>query len=136
MSVEDVYRFDPAPAALTEEQREHILGVQANLWTEHIRTEDRVEYMTFPRAAALAEVAWSPAERIDWQSFAARLPEQLARYRALGVGFAQRAASRSPSGPDVARSHELEHRAARRSCCRWRTMRPCRASAPCSWSTS
>jgi hexosaminidase len=89
IGVEAVYRFDPAPAALTEAQRAHILGVQANLWTEHVRTEDRAEYMIFPRAAAIAEVGWSPAGRIDWQSFAARLPDQLARYRALGVGFAQ-----------------------------------------------
>ncbi|HXS91166.1 MAG TPA: family 20 glycosylhydrolase [Steroidobacteraceae bacterium] len=89
VSIEDVYRFDPAPAALSEAQRAHILGVQGNLWTEHVRTEERAEYMIFPRAAAIAEVGWSPAARIDWQSFSARLPEQLARYRALGVGFAQ-----------------------------------------------
>jgi hexosaminidase len=107
VSIEDVYRFDPAPAALTEEQRRHILGVQANLWTEHVRTEDRAEYMFFPRAAAIAEVGWSPAERIDWQSFAARLPEQLARYRALGVGFAQ-APEALAERPGRRTSHELE----------------------------
>jgi hexosaminidase len=89
VSIEDVYRFDPAPAALTDAQRKHILGVQANLWTEHVRTEDRVEYMYFPRAAAIAEVGWSPAARIDWQSFSERLPDQLARYQSLGVGFAR-----------------------------------------------
>ncbi len=107
VSVEDVYRFDPAPAALTEEQRRHILGVQANLWTEHVRTEDRAEYMFFPRAAAIAEVGWSPAERIDWQSFSARLPDQLARYRALGVGFAQ-APEAVAERPGRRTSHELE----------------------------
>lgn len=85
VSVEDVYRFDPAPAALTQSQRQHILGVQANVWTEHIRTEERVEYMTFPRAAALAEVAWSVSERIDWDSFRARLPAQRERYARLGL---------------------------------------------------
>jgi hexosaminidase len=106
VSVEDVYRFDPAPAALTEEQRRHILGVQANLWTEHVRTEERAEYMFFPRAAAIAEVGWSPAERIDWQSFSARLPDQLARYRALGVGFAQ-APEAAPERPGRRTSHEL-----------------------------
>jgi hexosaminidase len=89
VSIEDVYRFDPAPAALSDAQRAHILGVQANLWTEHVRTEDRAEYMLFPRAAALAEVGWSPAARIDWQSFSARMPNQLARYRSLGLGFAE-----------------------------------------------
>ena len=77
ISLEDVYRFDPAPAALQPDQLKHILGVQAPIFTEHMRTEERVEYMTFPRAAALAEVAWSPAERRDWADFQARLPAQL-----------------------------------------------------------
>jgi hexosaminidase len=88
VSVEDVYRFDPAPSQLTQEQRKHVLGVQANLWTEHIRTEDRVEYMAFPRIAALSEVAWSAPDRIDWPDFARRLTAQLDRYRALGLRFA------------------------------------------------
>lgn len=88
ISVEDVYRFDPAPAALTEEQRKHILGVQANVWTEHIRTADRLQYMIFPRLAALSEVAWSPADASDWDSFQARLPVQLDRYQQLGLNYA------------------------------------------------
>jgi hexosaminidase len=95
VSVEDVYKFEAAPAALTEAQRKHILGVQANVWTEHIRTEDRVEFMMFPRAAALSEVAWSPVERIDWASFSARLPTQLERYDRLQV-------RRSPLGIEAA----------------------------------
>ena len=107
VSIEDVYRFDPAPSALNDAQRAHILGVQANLWTEHVRTEDRAEYMFFPRAAAIAEVGWSPAARIDWQSFSARLPDQLARYRALGVGFAQ-APEAAAEQPGRRTSFELE----------------------------
>ena len=107
VSIEDVYRFDPAPAALTEAQRAHILGLQGNLWTEHVRTEDRAEYMMFPRAAAIAELGWSPAARIDWQSFAARLPDQLERYRALGVGFAEPPEA-AAERPGHRTSHELE----------------------------
>ena len=107
VSVEDVYRFNPAPAELTDAQRAHILGVQANLWTEHVRTEDRAEYMFFPRAAALAEVGWSPAARIDWQSFSARLPDQLARYQSLGVGFARAPDLVAPK-PGHRTSYELE----------------------------
>jgi hexosaminidase len=107
ISVEDVYRFDPAPAALTDAQRAHILGVQANLWTEHVRTEDRAEYMFFPRAAAIAEVGWSPAVRIDFQSFSARLPALLARYQSLGVGFA-RAPEPVADNPGRRTSYELE----------------------------
>lgn len=88
VSVADIYRFDPAPAALKPDQLRHILGVQANIFSEHMRTEQRIEYMTFPRAAALAEVAWSPANRRDWKSFQARLPTQLRRYDALGIHYA------------------------------------------------
>ncbi|HEY5755941.1 MAG TPA: family 20 glycosylhydrolase [Steroidobacter sp.] len=86
-TVENVYAFDPAPAAISEEQRKHILGVQANIWTEHIRTLDRVEFMAFPRAAAIAEVGWSPTK--DWAGFSERLPAQLERYRVLDVRFAE-----------------------------------------------
>ena len=85
VSLEDVYRFDPVPPALPADRRHHILGVQANVWTEHIRTEQRVEYMTFPRAAAVAEVGWSPAEKRSWEGFVARMPDQMNRYRMLGI---------------------------------------------------
>ncbi|HTN27929.1 MAG TPA: family 20 glycosylhydrolase, partial [Burkholderiales bacterium] len=107
VSLENVYRFDPAPAALTEPQRAHILGVQANLWTEHVRTEERAEYMIFPRAAAIAEVGWSPAAQIDWQSFSARMTAQLERYKSLGIGFA-RAPEAVPERPGHRTSYELE----------------------------
>jgi hexosaminidase len=94
ITVKDVYEFDPAPASIPAEQRKHILGVQANLWTEHMRTEERVEYMAFPRAAALAEVAWTAEDRIDWSDFQARLPAQLARYDALGIRYAHAVGNR------------------------------------------
>jgi hexosaminidase len=108
VSVEDVYAFNPAPAALTEQQREHILGVQANIWTEHIRTEDRVEYMTFPRAAAIAEVAWSPAAGIDWASFQQRLPAQLVRYDALGIRYARADSAPAQQIAGMRTSHQLD----------------------------
>jgi hexosaminidase len=85
ISLRDVYDFDPAPAALSASQRGHILGLQGNLWTEHIRTEARVEAMAFPRAAAVAEVGWSPRSRRNWGDFAARLPAEFDRYHALGL---------------------------------------------------
>ena len=109
VSVEDVYRFDPAPAAIEATQRKHIIGVQANLWTEHVRTEDRAEYMTFPRAAALAEIAWSPAERIDWKDFSSRLPAQLHRYEALGIRYSQQPQPQPepPAGVQLRNSHQL-----------------------------
>ena len=63
VTLHDVYAFNPAPDALTPDQRRHILGLQANLWTEHIRTEDRVETMAFPHAAAIAETELVPGSR-------------------------------------------------------------------------
>jgi hexosaminidase len=88
VTIQDVYRFDPMPAALSADQQRHILGVQGNVWSEHIRTDQRVLYMTFPRAAAVAEVGWSAHDQIDWGSFVQRLGPQLARYDALGIQHA------------------------------------------------
>lgn len=85
-TLEDVYRFDPLPGPLASDQR-HVLGVQANLWTEHVRTEERAAYMTWPRAAALAEVGWSPPARLDWADFRSRLPVEFERLRDLGVHY-------------------------------------------------
>jgi hexosaminidase len=86
LTVEDIYRFDPLPGDLAAKAN-YVLGVQANLWTEHVRTEERAAYMTYPRAAALAEVAWSPAARLDWADFRERLRAQFARYAELGVPY-------------------------------------------------
>ena len=86
ITLEDVYRFDPLPGPLVHEEK-HVLGVQANLWTEHVRTEANTAYMTWPRAAALAEVAWSPASRMDWSGFEQRLAAEFTRYGNLGIRY-------------------------------------------------
>ena len=80
-----VYDFDPVPAATAPATLAHILGLQANIWTELLRSERRVEFAAFPRLAAVAEVAWTPADRRDWPDFLDRLPRQLARYRSRGL---------------------------------------------------
>jgi hexosaminidase len=85
IGLRDVYGFDPAPASLPPDQAAHIIGVQANLWTEHMRTERDVMLMALPRAAALAELGWTAPDRKDWADFTGRLPAQLARYRSLGL---------------------------------------------------
>jgi hexosaminidase len=87
LPLEKVYAFEPVPAELTGSESRHILGVQANVWTEYIQTPEHAEYMAYPRALALAEVAWSPALTRDWSGFMARLPAQLSRLEALGVNF-------------------------------------------------
>jgi hexosaminidase len=85
VSLADVYGYEPAPQSLPPAQRAHIIGVQANLWTEHMPTEQDVALMAFPRADALAEVAWTQPERKDWADFAARQLAERARDAALGL---------------------------------------------------
>ncbi|MFE9700107.1 beta-N-acetylhexosaminidase [Streptomyces sp. NPDC006270] len=95
-SLEDVYRFEPVPPGLSEEAARHILGTQANVWTEVMQNRARVDYQVFPRLAAFAEVAWSalpaPADR-DFAAFDARMTAHYARLDALGVDY------RPPGGP-------------------------------------
>jgi hexosaminidase len=88
ISLEDVYRFDPLPGPLVHQQQ-HVLGLQANLWTEHVRTEEQAAYMTWPRAAAVAEIGWSPRERLDWNGFLGRLATEFNRYRVLGIHYSE-----------------------------------------------
>jgi len=89
LTLEMVYNFEPVPASIPEEQRKHILGLQANLWAEFMRSDERVTYMAFPRTAALAEVAWSPASSINFKDFQRRLEPHLKRYDALGIRYAR-----------------------------------------------
>jgi hexosaminidase len=95
-TLEDVYRFEPVPEQLTEAEARHVLGTQANVWTEVMEDHARVDYQTFPRLAAFAEVAWSalpaPAER-DFADFERRMTAHYARLDALGVAY------RPPTGP-------------------------------------
>ena len=87
--MQQVYDFEPVPTDLEESQRHHILGLQANMWTEHTRTFARLQHNVFPRLAAVAETGWTPQARKDYADFLKRLPAQLERYRRWGVGYAQ-----------------------------------------------
>lgn len=91
ISLGDVLAFDPMPAGLSPDQRRHVLGVQANLWTEHVRHEDRAAWMTFPRAAAIAEIGWARAGKRDVADFATDLVPQLDRMAPLGLHAADSA---------------------------------------------
>jgi hexosaminidase len=86
-TLERVYSYEPVPDSLTPDQAKHILGAQANLWTEYLKTPQALEYMVWPRALALAEVTWSTREARDWQSFQARLPGALRALGRLGVSY-------------------------------------------------
>lgn len=76
--MEKVYKFDPVEKALTNEQKKLVIGGQGCVWTEFIPKPEHVEYIAFPRAAALSEALWSPLSKKDWNSFPARLEKHLA----------------------------------------------------------
>ncbi len=86
-TLEKVYRFEPVPAELTATEARHVIGAQANVWTEYMKTTTQVEYMALPRMLALAEVLWSPAEARDWEMFRRRLPARLLDLDRLGVNY-------------------------------------------------
>lgn len=71
--IERVYSLDPAPDSLSVEARSHILGTQANLWSEYMTNEQMVEYQALPRMSALAEVQWTQPEHKDYKAFLQRL---------------------------------------------------------------
>ena len=87
LTLEKAYSCEPVPAELTAAQAKHVLGVQGNLWTEYVPTPEHAEYMTWPRACALAEAGWSPAGTRSWEDFRARLKAHVARLDALGVRY-------------------------------------------------
>ncbi|WP_183558721.1 family 20 glycosylhydrolase [Mucilaginibacter sp. SP1R1] len=83
-----VYNYNPLPAALTPEQQKSILGVQANMWTEYVPTNNKLEYMIFPRAIALAEVGWTKTESKNYDDFVGRrLPAVLKDIEKAGINY-------------------------------------------------
>jgi hexosaminidase len=125
VSLKDVYDLDPGappmpmpptpasagapppPAAFGDAERAHILGLQGNLWSEHIATEDRMAAMMFPRAAAVAEAGWTAQAQRSWPDFLARMPAEFARFSRLGLAedasvFAVEIKA-DPAGPGAAR---------------------------------
>ncbi|MBP6679596.1 MAG: family 20 glycosylhydrolase, partial [Saprospiraceae bacterium] len=89
-TLEKVYSFNPVPSKLTSKEAKHILGAQANLWTEYIDSPAKAEYMAYPRAIALAEALWTPASRKDWKGFVQRLDQHLERLDGMKVNYAKR----------------------------------------------
>lgn len=101
--LERVYSFRPVPSVLDAAQSGHILGPQANLWTEYIPTLSHAQYMELPRMAALAEVQWSSAPR-DYEKFTHRLMKMLAHYDLEGYNYARHIFNVSASmTPDTVR---------------------------------
>jgi hexosaminidase len=85
--LDSVYAYEPIPPELEPQFAKHILGAQAQIWTEYIEGPKNVEFMAFPRAAALAEALWTAPARKNFADFSRRLEPHLERLQALDVKF-------------------------------------------------
>ena len=84
--IKKVYSYNPVPAdSLTAEECQHILGVQANTWTEYIQTPEHLEYMMFPRALAVAEIGWTSQELRTWEDFKPRMNAHISKLQGMGI---------------------------------------------------
>lgn len=84
--IKKVYSYNPIPAdSLTTDEEKHILGVQANTWTEYIKDEKYLEYMMFPRALAVAEIGWTPQDMRCWDDFKPRMNRHVELLHMRGV---------------------------------------------------
>lgn len=90
-TLKKVYSYEPIPKELSADEAKHVLGAQANVWTEYMPDGNQVEYMIMPRISALAEAVWSPKEARDWGDFSKRMDTQYQRYASLGVNYANSA---------------------------------------------
>lgn len=86
--VELVYSYEPCPEYMSELGGDHILGVQANMWTEYIDAPGHLEYMILPRLAALSEVQWCRPENKDWNRFLSGMDRLCESYRQMGYRYA------------------------------------------------
>ena len=88
LPVDRCYSYEPYAEGMTDEEKAHILGVQANMWTEYVATTEHLEYMVLPRLAALAEVQWCNADRKDWKRFHDSIDDLCVIYKTMGYNFA------------------------------------------------
>lgn len=88
--VDKIYNYNPLPASLNETEKAHIIGVQANLWTEYIKDFKQVEYMILPRWSAVAEIQWTGGAK-DYPAFLKRLDKFVKLYQAKGYTYAKHA---------------------------------------------
>ena len=89
LPLETVYSYEPMPKELTADEARHIIGVQANIWTEYMPTFKQMQYMALPRLAALSEVQWSQPALKDYTNFTNRLTKFTHLYDRLGYNYAK-----------------------------------------------
>ncbi|UCD01735.1 MAG: family 20 glycosylhydrolase, partial [Promethearchaeota archaeon] len=82
------YKFEPVPRKLEKKYHKHILGLEALMWGEYIPDIKRLEWQTFPRLIAFAEIGWTPKDKKNYRSFHERLDEFLKRLDTIGINYA------------------------------------------------
>ncbi len=87
LPLQKVYAYHPIAAGINADMQKHILGVQANLWTEYMPTPNQVDYMAFPRVLALAEVAWTAEKNKNWNDFQLRLQKHYLLLQRFNVNY-------------------------------------------------
>ncbi len=91
LPLDKVYDFEPVPRELSDQEARYVIGAQANVWSEYLKSESQAEYMIFPRLLAMSEVVWSAAESKKYESFLTRARPNVARLEAQGVHVARHA---------------------------------------------
>jgi hexosaminidase len=91
ITLKKVYDYEPVSNELTPNEAKYITGVQGNVWSEFIHSPEKVEYMLYPRAAALAETGWSSKSSKDWNDFIKRMEIQYLRYDKAGIRYSKSA---------------------------------------------
>ncbi|SHL80944.1 hexosaminidase [Xylanibacter ruminicola] len=87
-SMRSIYEYDKEMLkGMNAKQKQHVIGVQGNMWCEYIPTRERVLFQYFPRILALSELAWTKPELKDYEEFYSRLPKQFAMLHKLNVPF-------------------------------------------------
>ncbi|WP_316748391.1 family 20 glycosylhydrolase [Pedobacter gandavensis] len=87
LPLKKVYSYQPVPAEIDPAKKKHVLGVQANLFAEYMPTSNQVDYMAFPRAIALSEVAWTPQTLKNWNDFQSRLQKHYRLLQQFNVNY-------------------------------------------------
>ena len=110
LPLKTVYRFDPVGTALAGKYEKYVLGGQANVWAEYLKSIEQVEYTAYPRAAAVAEAVWTPKREKNYLSFTQRLSRHLQRLAILDVNFCVPSKGRLSGsiGIDGAGSYEID----------------------------
>jgi hexosaminidase len=95
-TLDHIYAYEPLPAAMPQQLTRHVLGSQAQLWTEYMRTPREVEYMAWPRLLAMSELLWTPKPLRDYGKFQQRLPASLQRLDSQDVNYRPADGPRGP----------------------------------------